>query len=380
MTNDPASVEPRTAPGPATTPGPPWHVYLFVALLLAAILTGTTLLARHYQMEKTARSNAHFARGQVLVATGELEAGVAELRAAVALNRGSGVYARVLARALADAGAPREAQTYLDGVLARDPTSGIANLTRAQVLRTLGDTDGAETYYRRAWFGVWPEGQQQRALVGFELAEYLLDRGEIARAIGVLSQLAVDMPATVSLFVRLGALFLQAGAPADAVPPLERAVQADPDNAEAWHTLAEAQFGGGQYATARLAALRAIDLVPDDQEARRLAEVSAAVIALDPGQPRLATRERLRRWQQLLALAADAFDACVPEPGDALAAAVDRARTLRALPVGSLDEELVQPVVEQLWRARTAECPDVPPEYEPLSLVLTSLGTRESAR
>jgi hypothetical protein len=48
--------------------------------------------------------------------------------------------------------------------------------------------------------------------------------------------------------------------------------------------------------------------------------------------------------------------------------------------VGSLDEELAQPVVEQLWRARTAECPDVPPEYEPLSLVLTSLGTRESAR
>ncbi len=361
---------------PAT--GPPLHVYVLVLTLLAAVFAGTAWLGQQYHGAKAARADGHFTRGRVLVEAGQLEPGITELRAAIALDRGNADYARLLARALAAAGAPREAQSYLDGVLALDPTSGITNLTQAQVARALGDSAGAEVFYQRAWFGVWPEGLQQRALVGFELAEYLLGRGEDVRAVGVLSQLSTDIPDSPELLVRLGALLLQAGAAGDAVAPLERAVERDPEHADAWRTLADAHFATRNFATARLTALRATELAPDDQDARRIADTSAAVLALDPSQPRLATRERLRRWQQLLALSAAAFDGCVidAEPGRLR----EQAGELLALPIARIDEEVVLPVIEQLWQTRASRCDEWPAEYDALALVMASLASRETPR
>jgi tetratricopeptide (TPR) repeat protein len=365
---------------PMTTPGPPLHVYVLVLLVLAGAFAGAAWLGQEYHASKKARADAHFIKGRVLVDAGDLEQGITELRAAVTLDRGNAGYARLLARALAAAGAPREAQTYLDGVLARDPTSGIANLTQAQVARALEDSEGAEVFYQRAWFGVWPEGQQQRALVGFELADYLLTRGDAARAVGVLSQLSTDMPDTTDLLVRLGALFLQADAGSDAIPPLERAVARDPDHAEGWRTLAEAHFTMRNYAAARLAALRATELAPDSADAARIAQVSRDVLSLDPLQPRLATRERLRRWQRILDLSVDAYDACARRAEGPDVPAREEAVTLLALRVTALDEETLLPVIEQLWEARNARCEDVPPEYQALSLVLASRALREPPR
>jgi predicted Zn-dependent protease len=370
---------PRLDP-PVTTPGPPLHIYVLVLLALAVAFASTAWLGQEYHAAKTARADAHFTKGRVLVEAGDVEQGITELRAAIALDRGNPDYARLLARALAAAGAPREAQTYLDGVLARDPTSGIANLTQAQVVRALNDPEGAEAFYQRAWFGVWPEGQQQRALVGFELAEYLLTQGEAPRAVGVLSQLSTDMPDTPELLVRLGTLFLQAGAPTDAIPPLERAVEQDPEHADGWRTLAEAHFATRNYATARLAALRATELAPGDANAERIAEVSNAVLSLDPGQPRLATRERQRRWRRLLELAVEAFNTCVGESESAPRLVREEAARLLDLPLAALDEEVVLPVIEQLWRDRGARCPDLPPDDHALSLVLESLASRETPR
>lgn len=373
-----------TAPSidaPPPTAAPPAWVYVVIAGLLAAMGTGTTMLVQAYHAEKSARAEAHYQRGRVLAESAELGAATAELRAAVTLDRGNTDYALLLARTLADAGAAREAQTYLDGVLASDPTDGRANLAQAGVLRALGDHEAAETYYRRAWFGVWAEGQQQRALVGFDLAEYLLDRDETTRAIGVLSQLAGDMPDAPAPLVRLGTLLLRAGQPADAVAPLQRAVEHDPRHAGAWHALAEAHFESRSFATARLAALRATDLAPGDARARQLADVSGAVLALDPSQPRLATRERLRRWQQLLSLAVDALDDCVgPDEDEAPDPLRAQARTLLALRVTALDEELVLPVVEQVWQTRLAACPDTPSAFAPVGLVLAGLASMEQPR
>lgn len=368
-------------PDPAvTTAPPPLHVYVVVLVVLAAVFAGTTWLGQHYHASKASRADTHFTRGRVLIEAGELEQGIKELRAAVTLDRGNADYARLLARALAAAGAPREAQTYLDGVLARDPTSGIANLTQAQVARALDDAEGAEVFYQRAWFGVWPEGQQQRALVAFELVEYLLTRGETTRAVGVLSQLSTDMPDAPGLLVRLGALFLEAGAAVDAIPPLERAVERDPENADAWRTLADAHFTTRNYATARLAALRASELAPDDAGARLIASTSDAVLNLDPGQPRLATRERLRRWQQILALTVEAFDACFGEEEGPPMPVREDAAALLALRMTELDEEVVLPVVERLWQARAVRCTELAPEYDTLALVLASLASRERPR
>jgi tetratricopeptide (TPR) repeat protein len=363
-------------PVPSSTPGPPAYIYVLVLALLGLTFAGTTMLVQGYHAEKSARADDHFIRGRVLLDSGDAAGGIAELRAAVALDRGNAAYARLLAQALAETGAAREAQTYLDGVLQRDPTNGEANLTQARVSRALGEDESAETYYRRAWFGVWPQGQQQRALVGFELADYLMERGERMRAVGVLSQLAGDMPDAAALHVRLGTMLLEIGQPGDAIAPLERAVEREPEHGGAWHALAAAHFAHGDYATARLTALRATELAPEDETARQLAETSGAVLALDPSLPRLATRERLRRWQDLLALAVDALDACDP-PAEADVPSPLRAQaaTLLLLRVTALDEELVLPVVEQLWQERLARCAETPPEFLPVGLVLEALGT-----
>ncbi|MGE0042059.1 MAG: tetratricopeptide repeat protein [Vicinamibacterales bacterium] len=359
----------------------PARAYTAVALLLVAMFTTTTTLARYYHEEQHARSEGHYARGTALVAQGERDRGIVELRAALSLDRGNPGYALVLATALLDAGHPREAQTYLDDAIRDDPTSGPANLVRARVARALGDVE-TDVYYQRAYYGSWPaDAHARRLAVGFELVEYLLSLEARERARAVLAQLAAETGRDPDLMLRVARLFLESGAPAEATPLLVDVTEQRPKEAEGWSALAEAEFEQGNDANAARAATRATALDAGDVRAARIAEVSRAAVALDPTAPRLRTAERLRRARALVEQTRDAYLACVPapaedQPPDAVAAEAARALDRRTRP--ALDDDELVDLASRIWDARTARCPDVTPDLEALQRALRRLRGGEA--
>jgi predicted Zn-dependent protease len=139
----------------------------FVVLGIAALAATAITLTRYYHAARKAHAEVHQARGEAEAAAGDVPGAIVELRAALALNRHAPDYVLTLATTLLDANRPREAEPYLDEVIAADPTSGPANRARARAAQALGRPD-ADRYYQRAYFGAWPlEMQSARLAVGF---------------------------------------------------------------------------------------------------------------------------------------------------------------------------------------------------------------------
>ncbi len=356
-----------------------------VTLAVAALTAAATSLTGYYHDARLVRAEAHLARGEALVRSGDVRDAIVELRAALTLNRHDPRYALTLATALLQHDLPREAEPYLDEAIEADPTSGPANLARARTARALGAPDVA-VYYQRAYFGSWPIAEQStRIAVGIELTEYLLEIGDRERARGMLAQLAVDGARDADAQLRVAQLLVRAGAPQDAEPLLRDLVVRRPGDEDAWRTLARVTFERHEHAAAIEAAERWLELEPKNEEAATILRVARGVRALDPTAPRLSARERTRRAQVLLQQTLAAFDACSPPPpatGSPLPPADPiRAEAARALDARTtLDDDQLVDLAMKLWAARQERCPGADANIEVLARVFATLASKEERR
>lgn len=357
----------------------PARMVVIVTVAFVALGATAASLARHYREARVTRAAALLDHGRMLVRAGEVDRGLDELRASLALNRGDPDIALVLATALLDANRLHESETYLDEAIAADPTSGPANLARARVARALG-ADDTDTYYQRAYFGSWGEAAiQQRVNVGFELVGYLLSRGERERARGVLTQIGADAGSDTDLQLRVALLLIDAGAPSDALPLLRGIVSRRPGDAPAWSALASAAFAVYEDDVAARAAAQALELDKDDQQAARIRRLSTAALALDPRAGRRSARERERRARVLLDRAAEAWDQCQASQGDAAVPVASAARAEAAsvlAPRSKRDLELDELIdlATQVWNERKASCPEMDAEFDELGRVFDRLA------
>jgi tetratricopeptide (TPR) repeat protein len=280
---------------------------IILALVTLGVITGS--LARYYRAERLERAATHLERGRMLVRAGQMDRGLADLRASLVLNRGDAATALVLSTALLEANRLQEAETYLDEAVRADPTSGPANLARARVARALG-SDDTDMYYQRAYYGSWGPSAPLRVSVGFELVEYLLSRGDRERARGVLTQLAVDAGTDTDVLLRVALLKIDAGAATDAIPLLRDLVSRRPGDAPAWSALATAAFAIFEDQVAQRAAAQVLNLDKDDPQAERIRRLTTTALEQDPRVGRLSSRERLRRARNLLERTVAAFDRC----------------------------------------------------------------------
>ena len=95
-------------------------------------------------------------------------------------------------------------------------------------------------------------------------AAHYLSRGEVDRAIAVLSPHAFTTDAEPMALFSLGAAYLQRGRYADALPLLTQAAEGNPLHAQSHAYLAMAYLHTYQPAEAREAMQRALELAPDD--------------------------------------------------------------------------------------------------------------------
>src|SRR5207237_274677 len=91
--------------------------------------------------------------------------------------------------------------------------------------------------------------------------------------------------------------------------------------------------------------------------------------------PRLSAAQRLRRERILLESVVAAVDACpaaLAEPATE-AARADAAALLDRKPA-AFEPAAARALGEQLWQARVAGCPGLPPPMEALSIVMRLIG------
>jgi Flp pilus assembly protein TadD len=89
--------------------------------------------------------------------------------------------------------------------------------------------------------------------------------GEFRASLELASQALADAPDDVELLVLTGRAGLEEGA--DAVPPLTRATELSPGDAQTWHYLGEALAADGRTAEADAAFRKAVELDPEDRVA-----------------------------------------------------------------------------------------------------------------
>ena len=100
--------------------------------------------------------------------------------------------------------------------------------------------------------------------VHVELAQLLLEQGEVEEALQLLERVATLTPDLTGLSIDLGRVLLQAGRASEAAGYLTTAVEESPERADLWSLLGRAHAEAGDFDAARASYERAIELAPEN--------------------------------------------------------------------------------------------------------------------
>ncbi len=328
-----------------------------------AILSGlTSLITAGYHYEKRELSRRQFEVGRLLAQQGRHGEAISAYRAALALARHNAEYRLALARELIATARPAEAERHLLDLAGRDPVNGAVNLMLARLTLGRGRTEEATEYYRRAIYGIWPEGESaNRVEARFELVTLLLNRGATRQAQAQLLQLGDEIADDPQLKKRAARMFLEAGDAEEARDLYRQVLRKQSLDAEAYAGLGACEAALGDYGSARNSLRTALRWNAHDAASRELLELVEDVLALDPSARRIPMAERLRRSRTLIERARGELSDCLnryrqPVPSFATAA-LDAAGQFLSRPSGGPEAvEAGIAVAEQVNAAHMALC------------------------
>jgi tetratricopeptide (TPR) repeat protein len=223
-----------------------------------------------------------------------LEDAVAYLHRAVSLNRDDRSYALTLATALASAGQLSAAERALLAIRQSGPEDPAVNIELARLAARRNDFDTAVRFYRNALYAPWTSAEGPRA-VRAELIQFLLSRGETARALPEILAATTDLPDTIHDRLQVAGWFAAAGDERHALDQYRRALRLEADNRAALDGAGLAAFALGDY-TRAVRYLRSTRSL----QAAHAREVAELVLARDPLVAGIGTNERRRRSQSAL--------------------------------------------------------------------------------
>ncbi len=263
------------------------------ALVLFAV---TSFVSRQFHSRQEQLGNEWHARAEADLAAGRPEQAIEAFRNALVYSRDNPGYQLRLAQAHLAAGQPGEARTYLLNLREREPGNGVINLELARLAARQGNVAEAQRYFHSAAYGVWEtNAEQNRLQVRLELSEFLVTRGEKAEAQSALIMLAENLPTDAALHTRVGHLFLKTGENGRALEQFREALRLDSSSVEALVGAGRAAFEMRSYAGAQRYLERAVRQAPEEGAAASLLETVRHLLAIDPFQRRLGSRERSRR-------------------------------------------------------------------------------------
>lgn len=281
----------------------PGRVVMTVVVSAFAVLSTMTVLLRSLHGDvRDHRVASHVARGDVLVAEGEMAAAADQYRAALQLERDHTEAGRALAVTLLALGKIDESESHLLELLRADPTNGTLNRGLARVHDQRGRDADARKAYQRAIYGEWPgDGISGRLDTRFELIDYLIRIGARDEVVPELLRLKAELPQGQVAAARRAADLLAAhGATELAAETLRTTSLSAPSDVELLAHLAALQVSAGDPNAARATLRRAVALAPGRPDLGQRLRVVDRVLALDPSLPGLGLVARTRRARLLL--------------------------------------------------------------------------------
>jgi len=212
-----------------------------VALLLAGVLIAIpvfllTRKAADWNHQAHLNTAAYwYAQGNQQLQRKEVPAAIESFHFAAVNDHNNRRYGLALASALTAAGRDTEARTALLRWREATPEDPEINLQLARLARKQDNPIDALRYYHYAIFGVWAENAppDRRISLQFELAEWLLGRGQHGPAIAELIALKSELPEGRANTLRLSRDFLSAGDVARALQGYQHLLAVDHNDPEA---------------------------------------------------------------------------------------------------------------------------------------------------
>jgi Flp pilus assembly protein TadD len=348
-------------------------------LAIVGLWIGDTFLAKVEEADTQAQAERVFKQGRDLMRRGENKQAIERIADAIALERGNRRYSQTLAEAQFAAGKFDDAQSTLTDLLASDPTDGAASLWMARIAAEEGRFADAVSYFHRAIYGHWNEGElENRRRARFELIDFLAKRNSREELLAELLPVQDYAPKDLNTRLKLGRLFLAAGSPARASDEFHEVLRTDPANAEAHEGIGEADFARGDYRAAQRDFQTALHLAPNDQTARQRLDLCNELLLLDPTIRGLDSGERYRRSVKLVELTLSEVNKCTANQTLELQGLFEKAAAAIAAKVKIARQneaaEANLDLAVQLWQLRKKECKSKPAPDSPLTLVLARMA------
>jgi tetratricopeptide (TPR) repeat protein len=299
------------------------------------------------------------------------------------MARENATYELDMIAALAALGQTDEADPLMDEVLLRRPNDGPANLAAARLKAKERNLEDAEAYYHRAIYGEWQgDAVTKRRDARLELVQLLAGRDSRQEMLAELISLEAEADGNDSLHRRVAGLFMTADAPNRAAAIYTNLIEKNPDDADAYDGLGEADMRLGDYQAARAAFVQVSSRDPARSVAPRLILLNE-IIQLDPTPRRLPTAEKYDRSVRILSLAKGDLEGLLAQhPGSATAQTgllTKRAGDLASAKPRTITNELAEQSLDlavQIWKVRLALFgASTEPGEEPLRLTMERLAS-----
>lgn len=328
-----------------------------------------------YKHQRTTLGRRHYAEGQRLERSGDIEAAVEEYRRALIFAPDDTEYRISFASALIGAGRFEEAESHIEQLLQEDPTNGVLNRMRAHLAVRQKRTAAAIDYYQRAVYEYWPPGRlAERATARWELIALLEKAGRREEAIGELMTLYANTSISPTSKLDIGFALLRDQAPSEAAQIFRDAIRVAPKDATPHRGLGESYLASGEFVSARHEFERALKLDPQNKPAANSLALANTIIDIDPDLPALSNAERRRRSINLLRRIVALLEQCSGGIGvDDRFTAADN--LLKGGPVKNPDVPFeMQNLAKQLWNDQTDICPDGLPSDPAISRVMDRMS------
>jgi tetratricopeptide (TPR) repeat protein len=368
---------------PLRSRAPKIGLILVIIAVIGALTALDMFLEDAERAELAGQAQRAYVEGGRLLQAGKADEAVDALRRAHALERKNLTYELQLITALTAAGKTGEAEPLMNEVLDADRNDGAANLVAARLRLKEGNTIDAEAYYHRAIYGQWPQdAAAHRMAARLELLDLLVAKDQKKDLLAELLPLEEEAKNNPEIQIRLARLFLIAGSPSRAADVYRAVIREQPQSAQAYQGLGEAELEQGDYRAGRAAFNSACMQKPNDPTLRSRLQLASTLAGLDPTPRWLSSAEKYRRSLTILEWAQADLEKCVQTqpsgPSGAqqnlLKQAEDAMDHQRPAQVTNELSEGALALAEKIWQAHLSECgPATAPDEEALRLIMAKL-------
>jgi Flp pilus assembly protein TadD len=346
-----------SAPMPTANAATFVGTFALMIVAIVGLLAFDLSLARIDRRESAAHAANLYAEGLAFLTQHRAADADERFASAAAIDRANINYALALASTKLEEGQTAEAEATLRNLLERAENDGAVNLVMARTLLRSGRVEEAKAYYHRAIFGRWgADSAVRRREARFELIDLIARRGSRPELLAELLPLEDTPPDSVALRERLGELFIAAGSPARAAAAFRDVLRRDPQNADAYAGIGDADMALGNFRAARADFAEALHRRPGDTTFLGRLAAADSVYALDPTTRGIGTAQRFARSRTLL----ERTLAVVVPCGEVTTPLAETARRLLGASITDARRDVAADsmveVATSLWSARPPTC------------------------